>query len=95
MTKPRLMTQKDASRIQSAEARGNAGKVTSGGFASRAQSTADRRAHEAKGNHGPTTNVIPTPGTTCILQTVVTVLSSVAQLIEIAQRHFTNQTNVE
>jgi hypothetical protein len=36
------MTQTDAARIQSAEAKANGGKVAKGGFAARAQSAADR-----------------------------------------------------
>jgi hypothetical protein len=39
---PKPMTQTDASRIQSAEARANGGKVASGSFAARAQGTAAR-----------------------------------------------------
>jgi hypothetical protein len=41
------MTRADASRIQSAEARENDGKVKKGDFASRAQSAADTRAFQA------------------------------------------------
>ena len=42
-----LMTQEDASRIQSAEAKQHGGGVPKGGFSSRAQSTADKRANES------------------------------------------------
>lgn len=38
------MTQSDAARIQSAEAKANGGKVAKGGFAARAQSAAARNA---------------------------------------------------
>ncbi|XP_067020972.1 uncharacterized protein [Acropora muricata] len=44
----RLMTQGDASRIQSATARKFGGKVPKGSFSSRAQSTADKRAYWSK-----------------------------------------------
>lgn len=43
------MTGEAASRIQSAEARANDGKVASGGFASRAQSAAATNANNAAG----------------------------------------------
>lgn len=40
------MTQKDAARIQSAEAKQHGGGVEKGSFSSRAQSTADKRANK-------------------------------------------------
>lgn len=47
------MTQEDAARIQSAEARANGGKVSKGSLAARAQSAADKAAapqqHQGKG----------------------------------------------
>ncbi|MGY0219159.1 hypothetical protein ACWJJH_17540 [Endozoicomonadaceae bacterium StTr2] len=42
------MTQTAASRIQSSEARTNDGKVTSGGFAARAQSAAAKNSGSKK-----------------------------------------------
>lgn len=48
MTKKKLMTGEDASRIQSSEARRSGGGVRKGGFASRAQAAASR--NEAPSN---------------------------------------------
>ena len=44
------MTEEDASRIQSAEAKQHGGEVPEGSFASRAQSTADKRANQNNEN---------------------------------------------
>ncbi len=46
--KSKPMTPKDASRIQSAEAKTGGGKVTKGGFAARAQAGADSNAKTGK-----------------------------------------------
>lgn len=47
-----LMTKEDAVRIQSAEAKQHGGGVEKGSFASRAQSTADKREPESKDEQG-------------------------------------------
>ncbi|RKZ79583.1 MAG: hypothetical protein DRR19_24770 [Candidatus Parabeggiatoa sp. nov. 1] len=44
------MTQTDAARIQSAEAKANAGKVAKDGFAARSQSAADRNMANQRNN---------------------------------------------